>query len=353
MCRVRNNFTEVRQKGWLPSAVGLGTVVEFSCFVDTEVDIAIHQEGHVIRGATGSHLTDLGFAILRRSADGKSYELVDDTPRKMQPIASKAVTLGEGTYIMVPLCFNQMVVPAPRKYQLVTHTSQPLLIEQKPCETEWMAEVVLQRAIKHGTRKELIPAKDGGPVATYVYYGDGESGMSIVAENASNRYCLNIGVDLGESTGMVSTRGTLFSQDAIPPRSRAVVFVLSPEEGAEKYGWSMQQSFDVTQGVEMHIPPLDPESKVDQIHQALPIPPGQLPSAAPAVPNADAFAQIMANIANIGRPAGSPATSPTIPPAAPPAMPPAPVQTEEELEEEMMQAAIRASLGENPDTGQQ
>jgi len=299
VCRVRSTeWAEVRQSGWLPSAVGLGSMVEFSCFTDTEVDIVIHQEGDIVRGNTGSHLCDLGFAIVRKDKNG-TYELIEDTERRMQPTASKAVKLTEGTYFVIPLCFNQMVINAPRKYNLVTHSSQPLLIEKRECDAISMAEVVIQRTIKHGKRNDLAPN-----VATYVYHGGGggnasEAGLSVVAENYADSpkaFCVDCNGDDGDPQGMVSSRGPLFCQDVIPAQSRALLLVLSPEEGAERYGWRMSTSFDEGHE-EFHVPHLDLDDKVAQIHQVRPAPPlsptrqvSVLPS---ALPSNDAFSEML------------------------------------------------------------
>lgn len=353
ICRVRNpEWTEIRSAGfWLPSAVGLGDAVEFSCFVETDVDIAIYQEGHMKRQANTSHMMDLGFGILRKDDDGESYTLVDDTVRKMQPLVSKAVCLQEGTYLVVPICFNQLAVPEPRKYVFATHSSQPLLIEKKACEPRWLSEVMIQRTMKHGTRREIVPASQG-PVCTYIYSSserDGECGITVVAENKSPYYCLNVGLDCGESPGMVSSRGTLISQDVIGPNSRALLFVLSPMQGAEKYGYSLQQSFDITQGgVEMHIPELDPQSRVDQIHQAIP---HTGPANEQSTLQNSQLSDILRNIQSMGQNA---AAQPRTVPATVPAAPGSAADTEMDaaaMEEEMLQAAIRASLGDSSDPG--
>lgn len=102
-----------------------------------------------------------------------------------------------------------------------------------------------------------------------MYSHQDECGLALVAENLSSM-SLNIAVDCTGSTGVVSSRGSLLTEDALPPGSRCLILALSPKEGAERYGWSLQQSFQLQPGgLEMHIPPL--ESAVDAIHQAVPL----------------------------------------------------------------------------------
>lgn len=108
---------------------------------DTEVDIAIHQEGHTKRQSTGQHLADLGFGVLKREAP-QEYSLISTTIRKPQPAASETMKLGKGTYIVVPMSFNQLNVPAPRKFVLVSGSSQPLMMEKCVCEARWQREAL-------------------------------------------------------------------------------------------------------------------------------------------------------------------------------------------------------------------
>lgn len=347
ICRTRDGaWSEVRQRGWLPSAVGMGTAVEFTCLTDTEVDISLHQEGHIVRGESGgNHMVDLGFALLRiAEREGETtYELVDDTLRKMQPCASKAFKLGEGTYYLIPITFNQFAVPAPRKYMLSTHSSQPLLIEQRDCDPRWMAEVMIQRTIKRGKRNEIVPPEKGGPVAVYTHHSEGEGGMVVAIENHHPMLCTSVTVDCSESPGVVSTRGVLFCQDSIPPGHRALLFVLSPKEGVNQYGWSMQQSYDVSQGVENHIPPLDDGQPCDIIHKAYPIPTSERQGGGFSDPR-----ELLRNaMAGMQPPGGSmPGQGQRLGGPSSPGMGPADMDDDVDMEEEMLQAAIRASLAE-------
>ena len=278
ICRVRSeDWSEIREKGfWLPSAVGLGNAVEFSCFIDTEVDITIRQESPELREDSQSHMMDLGFGILRKDDKGDSYTLVDDTPRMLKSQSSKEFKLKEGTYIMIPLCFNHLQIPAPRKFVFDTHSSQPLIIEKRDMQARWLSEVMIQRAIRHGKRQEVVPLAQGGPINFYAHHGNEECGVTLVVENMAQSpgTCLNIEIEFEESqtTNMVSSRGTYYTQDLIPCATRALVQVLSPRQGQSGFGWSMRPAMQIEHGsVESHIPEFDPLSRIDEIHKAVPV----------------------------------------------------------------------------------
>jgi len=353
ICRVRQDWAEVRTSGWLPSGVGLGTAVEFSCFTETEVDIVMHQEGHVMRVDTVAHQVDLGFAVIRHSEDG-TIELIDDTTRQMDSMVSKSIRLGEGSYSIIPLCFNQLLSTAPRKYSLVTHSSQPLLIEKKDCEPPWMAEAMIQRVIKHGKRSPMTP---DGLVSCYMYTGinepKGEAGITVVIENYSHTG-FSFNLDFGDKNGTVSSRRSHCCQDVIPAQKRALLAVLSPEEGRGNYGWQFGHEVNSSgSNEELHFPELDPSDRIDSIHRSQDCPPLQPdhPSqTTPALPSgaADgqgALADILRNIGAMGGGGGGGGGG-----APTPGSGPAPEQkTAAEMEEEMMQAAIRASLGDSGD----
>ena len=101
--------------------------------------------------------------------------------------------------------------------------------------------------------------------------------------------------------------------------------------------------------VEYHVAYLDPEVKVDLIHQvrtAPPMPADHPSLRAPREPAGnDALAEMLRNIGNIGNNTGARNSGPQEPPH--PEESGAPAPNPADLEEEMLQAAIRASLGDD------
>ena len=73
---------------------------------------------------------------------------------------------------------------------------------------------------------ELVTAKgrkkqhDDNVTSYYLTYSDNWSGMVVVIENSHTDSFLEVVLDAAESTNLHSTRGSLMTQDTIPPMNR-------------------------------------------------------------------------------------------------------------------------------------
>eukprot|EP00927_Polykrikos_kofoidii_P049098 TRINITY_DN43225_c0_g1_i1.p1 TRINITY_DN43225_c0_g1~~TRINITY_DN43225_c0_g1_i1.p1 ORF type:complete len:1201 (-),score=233.46 TRINITY_DN43225_c0_g1_i1:89-3592(-) len=242
VCRVHSDWHEVRLRAWLQSAVGPGEAFDLSVPRKTSVDIALWQEKNIAReGSLGARSTnvDVGFALLRNcgaSTDGQTeYELVDYEERSCSDDVSKEMVLEGGcVYRLVPLCFSQILEPAPRCAVVAIHAVHQ--VELKKVQSSWrdVSCAAFEAARKRGKR-----CTDRMNVGTSYWLFNEPAGCIVAAENNTNKTSA-VQVDTAESLGCISSRGGVGVVALIPPRTRQVSLVLAVNTSASSTRLSIQ-----------------------------------------------------------------------------------------------------------------
>eukprot|EP00931_Biecheleriopsis_adriatica_P065656 TRINITY_DN40149_c0_g1_i1.p1 TRINITY_DN40149_c0_g1~~TRINITY_DN40149_c0_g1_i1.p1 ORF type:complete len:1112 (+),score=225.05 TRINITY_DN40149_c0_g1_i1:116-3451(+) len=270
ICRVHMGWKEVREKAWLPSAVGPGQAFDLSVLHRTNVDIAFWQERHIVReGALGARCTnvDVGLAVLRsraRGADGLvQYELIEYAARCFDDGVSTEVIL-EGGYVyrIVPICFGLLHEPAPRKGVLAVHSVQT--VELKCVESSWREVAV---AATNGIQKR------GKRWSHHRYHGltywhqFEPGGCTFMVENATSQP-VAVQADASDSVGCISSRGDLGVVAQVPAQSRRIILALAFSPGSTRASASIQPQL-----VPLEMAPSDMTVDADTVHMALPLVP--------------------------------------------------------------------------------
>ena len=189
VCRLRPEYVEARQGGWLPSVFGAGQAVAIEVYARTQLELTIHQESHTNRGETSfaTHI-DLGLAVMREGGAGgaqaadddggggfggllmggglmgggggggsPALELVAHGERTMHSSLSIDATLESdgftSRYLVVPMCFGHLASPEPRKFALAALSTQPLSLETVTLPAAQVATAAIAVAVQHGDKQ--------------------------------------------------------------------------------------------------------------------------------------------------------------------------------------------------------
>jgi len=298
VCRVRPpRFQEVRTRGWLASAFGAGEAMAVNSFARTELDVAIYQEGHSDRGGTGARtLLDLGMLVVKTGAvdddagSAGDLQVVGFAKRAVSEQAFLTTTLEqdshEGKFLIIPLCFNQLASTEPRRFVAAAHSSQPLLLQPTKLSPRDVSSALLRLATVHGTPTWI------GPICVSAWKDD--AGTIVVAENSSER-TMRVDLDCSSSVNMLSSRGALFCEDVLLPRSRMVLMVITAKAGARDVRFGMGMGCAPAEG-EGHIPPIEPEAAPNSVlHMPEPIPAARVAELRRTVPASPAPAGLDIN----------------------------------------------------------
>ena len=113
-----------------------------------------------------------------------------------------------------------------------------------------MTEAVFSHVRSHATPATPVPG-------VTMYTMKHTSGMIVTCENASNQY-FSVQLDCSDSENVVSSRDTqdtlLVTNDCIPPMTKQIIMVLSPQEGCSQYSYSMQMAYTTSRAAEGHMP---------------------------------------------------------------------------------------------------
>ena len=189
-------------------------------FAHSRVELALHQEPHSDRGEKAiSSLVDLGFVVMKQGGDG-SLTLVTHSERIIASQVCASATLEQDDfttkYVVLPLCFGHMRSSEPRKFALSCHSTMPITIEPVQTPPKMLATAAIQLAMAEGESQALLSHPVFGEMLK-LWTLDDEGGYFIVAENLSS-FHIRVEVDASERTsGFVSSRGALFSQDVRRP----------------------------------------------------------------------------------------------------------------------------------------
>jgi len=281
VCRLLHHHLEARQGGWLPSVFGLGQALTVEVFAHSHVELALHQEPHSDRGEKGIQtLIDVGFAVMKQQSDG-SLSLVTAAERSLQASVCASATLEQddfvSKYLVLPLCFGHLRSAEPRKFTLSCHSTMPITLEPIAAPPKILAAAAIQIVMKEGEGQSLLTHPVLGAMLK-LWTMEDEGGYMIVAENMSQVH-IRVEVDASEHTsGFLASRGALFCQDVLPPRSRQLLLVLSIDLTKKSHSLSMAYGGGVLQPAEVaslggggHIPALEDLGALRELHEPQPM----------------------------------------------------------------------------------
>ena len=342
VCRLRSDYLEARQGGWLPSVFGCGQAVVIEVYAHTKLELTLHQESHANRGeASIATLVDLGAAVVKLDQMGDAgggggvgggggggggdgaassgLSLVAYGERGPASSVSLDTTLEldgfTSRYLVVPLCLGHMSSPEPRKFVAAALSNQPLAMETVPLPPAQLASAMIAIALKHGDKTVLLSHPMLGE-ALNIYTIEEDSGYVLVAENLQP-VRIRVEIDASERTvGFHCSRGALFCQDVLPPRSRQVVMILSVDMRKKQHGMGMRFGGGALDTSEIlpdgagHIPALADLGPLAPLHEPQPMPqsPGggsPWPASQPPTPGGvdiSALASSIMSQMNQGRP---------------------------------------------------
>jgi len=284
ICRLRTDYVDARVGGWLPSVFGAGQAVMVEVYAHTQLELSVHQEMHSNRGESAiATLVDLGVAVMKvGGGDGGGDDLSLVARGERAPFSSVSIDTPlaldgySSRYLLVPLCFGHLGSPEPRKFVTAALSNQPLSIETVDLQPKQLASAMISIAVEHGEKQTLLNHPMFGPMLN-LYTLDDEAGYALVAENPT-MHRVRFEMDAADRTrGFVSSRGALFCQDVLPPRTRQLIIVLSLSMQSKTHSLGMQFGGGVLQPTELvpdgagHIPALADLGALAPLHEAQPI----------------------------------------------------------------------------------
>ena len=140
-------------------------------------------------------------------------------------------------YLVVPLCFAQLQSTEPRKFVISSHSTQPLSVESVPLQSGLLATAMIQLCLAADRRPILSHPSMGDMLVLYLR--EEEAGYAVVGENLA-AFPIRVDVDASDGThGFISSRGALFCQDILPPRSRQLLLVLTADMRQKRHAFSL------------------------------------------------------------------------------------------------------------------
>ena len=249
---------EVRARGWLPAATGLGDYFHLSLPTgkDQKVrcDISLYQESHAIRESSkGASTTcvDLGFVVVELSQDGSTIlKQVASVSRTAQAEISLEVFLTSGcVYAIIPLSFCNAFKVEHRKVVACTRINKAVgnvSLKKTP-----QSVALLQQAIhEYCLSISGTPIRELAPGLEYLVTKD-NAGAIITSENRTCNVFYTVSVDADDSSNVTSSRGfsgATIVNDSIGPARKRILMILSANPGFKSYSLSVS----VAVGVNVH-----------------------------------------------------------------------------------------------------
>jgi calpain-15 len=272
ICRTQDNDLshDERVQGWLPALTGLGDMFIIQTRAShngkVRVDISLYQESNMVRESAkgvASTNVDLGFVVL-----DSSHRLVGYHQRRNLPEVSEEFFLGQNSrYHVIPISFENCLLPEHRKMTLALRTTDMQSVgplSKAPMTPEILRAALIRYAGSLGFEESRIL-----PGVTINTAKDG-CGIVLTCTNQTTCVCAEVIVDAEESSGLNSSRGTLFSTDIVPPARTVVLAILTPRKGSNHYrmGVSFAAAIRPPSSRESHVPPVDePDSPpIHKIH---------------------------------------------------------------------------------------
>nr|CAD2163731.1 unnamed protein product [Meloidogyne enterolobii] len=207
--------------GWVE---GRTRIVRFTITEPTELCVILHQRN----ARTVIDQVDILVTIHKQemNKDGFPGELICRSPRKIGPIVRTEDSFFQpGEYLIFAHSFSNFGEMIPGT--VVIHSSKKIFSESLTSSLEVLRSSICFLMLKEGS----INGDSNGMIARYLT--NNFAGLALMVDNTNPNTCVQVRSDFNNSTNVLSTRGSLFAVDSLPPLHRQIIIVLTHAEASQ------------------------------------------------------------------------------------------------------------------------